>query len=158
MKNLKTYIATLILFFSISVAFSQEKEKNLDKSFAYNSVDPHYWDEPDYWPANLDAVIAAPKNHKILLKNDQVRVLEVTLAPGETEEIHHHRWPSVLYIQEAGDFIDYDEKGKIILDTRKLKTPLTFPMTMWKDPEASHSVENLSKTITIRLIRVEVKN
>ncbi|MDP3358368.1 MAG: hypothetical protein Q8S41_03365 [Lutibacter sp.] len=158
MKNLKTYVSLLIFSISISATFSQEKEKNLDKSFAYNSVDPHYWDEPDYWSANLDAVIAAPKNHKILLENDQVRVLEVTLAPGETEEIHHHRWPSVLYIQEAGDFIDFDEKGKIILDTRQLKTPLTFPMTMWKDPEAPHSVENLSTTITIRLIRVEMKN
>ncbi len=28
---------------------------------------------------------------------------------------------------------------------------------MWKDPEASHSVENLCKTDTIRLIRVELK-
>lgn len=158
MKKFNRRLALLIFSISISAAFSQEKEKNLDKSFFYNSVDPHYWDEPDYWPANLDAVIAGPKNHKILLENDQVRVLEVTLAPGETEKIHHHRWPSVLYIQEAGDFIDYDENGKIILDTRQLKTPLTFPMTMWKDPEAPHSVENLSKTITIRLIRVEMKN
>lgn len=158
MKKFNRRFALLIFSISISAAFSQEKEKNLDKSFVYNSVDPHYWDEPDYWSANLDAFIAAPKNHKILLENDQVRVLEVTLAPGETEKIHHHRWPSVLYIQEAGDFIDYDENGKIILDTRQLKTPLTFPMTMWKDPEAPHSVENLSKTITIRLIRVEMKN
>ncbi|MHB1196808.1 MAG: cupin domain-containing protein [Lutibacter sp.] len=158
MKKCNRRIVILIFSISISAAFSQEKEKNLDKSFVYNSVDPHYWDEPDYWLANLDAVIAAPKNHKILMENDQVRVLEITLLPGETEEIHHHRWPSVLYIQEAGDFIDYDEKGKIILDTRQLKTPLTFPMTMWKDPEAPHSVENLSTSITIRLIRVEMKN
>ncbi|MHB1146783.1 MAG: cupin domain-containing protein [Lutibacter sp.] len=158
MKKCNRRIVILIFSISISAAFSQEKEKNLDKSFVFNSVDPHYWDEPDYWLANLDAVIAAPKNHKILMENDQVRVLEITLLPGETEEIHHHRWPSVLYIQEAGDFIDYDEKGKIILDTRQLKTPLTFPMTMWKDPEAPHSVENLSTSITIRLIRVEMKN
>jgi len=30
-------------------------------------------------------------------------------------------------------------------------------MTIWKDPEAPHSVENLSKTITLRLIRLEMK-
>ena len=158
MKNLKNHLVLFILFVSISASFSQENEKFLDKTFVYNSVDPHYWDEPDYWPANLDAVIAAPKNHKILLENNQVRVLEVTLAPGETEKVHHHRWPSVLYIQEAGDFIDYDENGNIILDTRQLKTPLIFPMTMWKDLEAPHSIENLSKTKPIRLIRVEMKN
>ncbi|MDO9274483.1 MAG: hypothetical protein Q7T92_02920 [Lutibacter sp.] len=154
---MKTYITTLLLIFFAGSIYSQEKEKILDKSFAYNSVDPHYWDDLNDFQANLDAVIAAPKNHKILMENDKVRVLEVTLLPGETEEVHHHQWPSVLYIQEAGDFIDYNENGKIILDTRQLKTPLTFPMTMWKDPEAPHSVENLSKTITIRLIRVEMK-
>ncbi len=158
MKNLKNHLVLFILFVSISASFSQENEKFLDKTFVYNSVDPHFWDEPEYWPAKLDAVIAAPKNHKILLENNQVRVLEVTLAPGETEKVHHHRWPSVLYIQEAGDYIDYDEEGNIILDTRQLKTPLIFPTTMWKDPEALHSVENLSKTKPIRLIRVEMKN
>jgi hypothetical protein len=35
--------------------------------------------------------------------------------------------------------------------------PLTFPLTMWKEPEAPHSVENLSQTQPIRLIRVELK-
>ncbi len=157
MKKIKKHFLILILVVSISTAFSQEKEKITTQTFTYGSADPHL-DDSDYWQANLDAVIAAPDNHKILMENEKVRVLEVTLMPGETEEVHHHQWPSVLYIQEAGDFIDYDEEGKIILDTRELTTPLTFPMTMWKDPEAPHSVENLSKTITIRLIRVEMKN
>ena len=30
-------------------------------------------------------------------------------------------------------------------------------MTMWKEPEAPHAAENLSKTIPIHLIRVEMK-
>ncbi len=113
--------------------------------------------DPANWPAELDAVIAAPENHKILLENDKVRVLEVTLAPGENEPLHHHKWPSVLYIQEAGDFIDYDKDGKVIFDTRKLPEPLTFPLTMQKDSEAPHAVVNLSGTTPIRLIRVEIK-
>ncbi len=112
---------------------------------------------PDDFPEALDAVISAPKNHKILLENDKVRVLEVTLAPKELEPLHHHRWPSVIYIMEAGDFIDRDKDGNVILDTRELPNPLVFPMTIWKDPEAPHAVENLSDTITIRLIRVEMK-
>ncbi len=28
---------------------------------------------------------------------------------------------------------------------------------MWKDPEAPQAAENLSKTITVHLIRVEIK-
>jgi len=112
---------------------------------------------PADWPKELDAVIAAPDNHKILMENDRVRVLEVTMAPATIEPLHSHRWPSVLYIQSAGDFIDRDAEGEIILDTRTLPEPMTFPMTMWKAPEAPHSVENLSETQTIRLIRVEMK-
>jgi hypothetical protein len=112
---------------------------------------------PADWPREKDAVVAAPRNHKILVENENVRVLDVTVAPGEIEAVHSHRWPSVLYFMAAGDFIDRDADGKIILDTRTLKTPLTFPLTMWKEPEAPHSVENLSKTVTLHLVRVELK-
>lgn len=140
---------TLMLFLSMATAFGQEIRSN--QKIDYKTGDPATW------PAHLDAVIAAPENHKILLENDQVRVLEVFLAPGEKEPLHHHKWPSVLYIQEAGDFIDYDQDGKVIFDTRKLPEPLTFPLTMQKGPEAPHAPVNLSKTTPIRLIRVEMK-
>jgi mannose-6-phosphate isomerase-like protein (cupin superfamily) len=125
-------------------------------AFSQQTID-YKTGNPADWPKNQDAVIAAPKNHKILMENDKVRVLEVTLSPGEKEPVHHHQWPSVLYIQSAGDFIDYDGEGKVIFDTRTLKTPLVFPMVMYKEPEAPHAVENLSKTITLKLIRVEMK-
>ena len=42
------------------------------------------------------------------------------------------------------------------MDARQMDTPLTLPLTMWKDPEVPPSVENLSGT-PIRLIRVELK-
>jgi mannose-6-phosphate isomerase-like protein (cupin superfamily) len=113
---------------------------------------------PADWPRDKDAVLAAPGNHMVLLENDRVRVLDVKVAPGEVEAVHSHRWPSVLYIMVAGDFIDRDGNGKVIFDTRTLATPLTFPLTMYKEPEAPHSVENLSKTVTLHLVRVEMKN
>jgi hypothetical protein len=109
------------------------------------------------FPNELDAVIAAQKSHKVILENYKVRVLEVTLAPKEIEPLHHHKWSSVLYIMEAGDFIDRDIDGNVILDTRQLSEPLVFPMTMYKNPELTHSIENLSDTKSIRLIRVEMK-
>src|SRR5271165_1175988 len=46
--------------------------------------------------SSLDAVIAAPKHHKVLFENGQLRVLEVTLEPNDEEPVHHHRWPSVF--------------------------------------------------------------
>ena len=108
------------------------------------------------WPQSTDAVAAAPGNHHVLLENDQVRVLDVVVPPHTKEPVHAHCSPSVLYIMEASAFIDHDANGKVLLDTRDLKAPLTFPMTMWKDPEAPHSVENLSDK-PLHLIRVELK-
>ena len=108
------------------------------------------------WPQSTDAVAAAPVNHHVLLENDQVRVLDVVVPPHTKEPVHAHCSPSVLYIMEASAFIDHDASGKVLLDTRELEAPLTFPMTMWKDPEAPHSVENLSDK-PLHLVRVELK-
>jgi ketosteroid isomerase-like protein len=149
MKTIKNYLVLLVFLIATVAVFSQENK-------AHQKID-YKTGDPATWPAKLDAVRAAPKNHKILMENDQVRVLEVSLAPDEKEPLHHHKWPSVLYIQEAGDFIDYDSEGKVIFDTRKLPEPLSFPLTMQKEPEAPHAVVNLSKTKPIRLIRVELK-
>lgn len=155
MKNIAPF-NLLLAVFSLSCltnnnAFSQKPETLAGQFLKYNNGNA-----ADFL-AEQDAVIAAPDNHKILMENNKVRVLQVTLLPGEKEPVHNHRWPSVLYIETAGDWIDYNSDGKIILDTRTLKTPLQYPMTMYKEPEAPHTVENLSKTITIRLIRVEMK-
>jgi hypothetical protein len=53
------------------------------------------------WDPALDAVVAAPANHKVLFENDSLRVLEVTLAAGEEEPIHHHRWRSVFIFDQV---------------------------------------------------------
>lgn len=56
--------------------------------------------DPSGWDPNLDAVIAAPKHHKVLFENERVRVLEVTLEPNDEEPVHHHRWPSVFVFDQ----------------------------------------------------------
>jgi hypothetical protein len=112
---------------------------------------------PASWPAELEATIAAPDNHKILLENERVRVLEVTLGPGEVEPLHFHRWPSVLHITQADEWIDRDAQASVIFDSRA-GPPLLLPLTMWKGPEAPHSPVNLSDSVEVRLIRVEIKD
>ena len=152
MKTVNRVVVLLVLLsLSATNSFSQNKDTKTDSSIIYKTG------KPADWPKENDAVIAAPRSHKILLENEKVRVLDVTVSPGETEAVHSHRWPSVLYVLSAGDFIDRDGEGNVIFDTRQLKTPLQYPMTIWKDPEAPHAVENLSKTITLHLIRVEMK-
>src|SRR5690242_7258521 len=96
--------------------------------------------KPAEWSIYQDAVIAARENHKILLENDSVRVLQVTILPGKTEALHYHRWPSVLYVMEGENFIDRDSAGNVIFDSRKTPLPKP-PLAMWVGPESLHSVE-----------------
>lgn len=43
-----------------------------------------------------DAVVAAPKNHRVLYEDAHIRLLEVIVQPGETENWHTHSWASAL--------------------------------------------------------------
>lgn len=52
--------------------------------------------DPSTWDPAFDAVVAAPKHHKVLFENESLRVIEVTLPPNDEEPVHHHRWPSVF--------------------------------------------------------------
>ena len=54
--------------------------------------------DPATWDPALDAVPAAPENHKVLYEDDVIRVVSVSIAPGKTEKPHHHRFPSVFVI------------------------------------------------------------
>ena len=108
------------------------------------------------WAAETDAVTAAPANHKILLENERVRVLEVTVQPGEREAVHAHCNPSAMYIMQAGPYRDYDGKGKILSDVGDAPPSSVYPVAIWRQPEAPHSVENLD-TKALRLLRVELK-
>lgn len=113
----------------------------------------------DAAPADLDAVAAAPGNHKILLENDRVRVLQVEVAPGETEPIHEHRWPSVIHIQAAQPGVDvrYEVRGGKLVETERFDIPAgTPPPAIWVPREQPHSVKNLGSA-SFRLLRVELK-
>ncbi|MGH7517077.1 MAG: hypothetical protein ACREOC_06365 [Gemmatimonadales bacterium] len=107
------------------------------------------------WPDSLDAVRAAPANHRMVLENDAVRVLDVTVRPGEREPLHAHCWPSAMYLMAAGRYRDYDASGAVLADVKAAPDSI-FPMTLWVEPEAPHAVENLDAR-PVRLLRVELK-
>jgi hypothetical protein len=56
--------------------------------------------DPSTWDHALDAVIAAPKYHKVLFENERMRLLEVTLEANDEEPVHHHRCPTVVGLQQ----------------------------------------------------------
>jgi hypothetical protein len=68
--------------------------------------------KPDLDPR--DAVIAAPKNHKALYEDNHIRLLEVTVQPGETEKLHTHRWPAVAVADAPQPRVsDRSETGQV---------------------------------------------
>ena len=66
------------------------------------------------WPPHLDALVAAPANHRLLFEDPGVRVLEVTVAPGERENLHHHRWPSIMVVLARPNYRNFDADGNEI--------------------------------------------
>jgi quercetin dioxygenase-like cupin family protein len=136
----------------------QPRQEELTKAVSTPSQKPLKYDSnnPPTWPDALDATVAAPQNHKVLLENERVRVLEVTVQPGEREPVHGHKWPSVMYVMAEDLIRDYDSEGKLLYDSRTDKARMKTPYTIWMPPQAPHSVENLSKT-PLRLLRVELK-
>ena len=60
--------------------------------------------QPQQWPDDLDALIAAPKHHKLLFENELVRVLDTNIPPGETTAVHTHCFASSLIVINWSDF------------------------------------------------------
>ena len=83
------------------------------------------------WPDSLDAVKAAPENHKVVYEDSTVRVLQVLLNGHKAEPIHTHKWKSIMWIakpavpctmyqyslNEAGKFVASDSVTIPHMDT-----------------------------------------
>lgn len=108
------------------------------------------------WPADLDAIIAAPNHHKLLLENEQVRILDTCIMPGERTAIHTHQYPAALYIVSWSEFIRYDDKGNIMLDSRKLEKQPSPEVALWSAALEPHALENIGNS-KLHVISVELK-
>ena len=89
-------------------------------------------------------------------ENDDVRVLETRIGPGETVPVHTHRWPSVLYVLSTGHFVRRDDAGSVLSDTRATGTLPEPGTAVWIAAMPPHTVENVDSS-EIRLLNVELK-
>jgi hypothetical protein len=113
--------------------------------------------EKETWPDALDALVAASDHHTLLFENEQVRVLQTRIPPGETAPVHTHRWPCVLFVRAWSDFIRRDPDGKITLDTRQLPEKPALNVPTWQQPLPPHSLENIGGTEFLAM-HVEIKD
>jgi len=109
------------------------------------------------WSDSLDAMVAAPEHHEVLLENERVRVLDSRIKAGESVPVHTHRWASVLYILGTSDFIRYDPEGNVVFDSRSKESSIEAGTVTWSGPLSAHSVWNVGET-EIRVISVELKD
>jgi hypothetical protein len=111
---------------------------------------------PSAWPDELDAMIAAPGYHTVMLENDAVRVLDTTVPAGHTVPLHTHAWPAVHYILSWSDFIRRDQAGAILLDSRNNPQRPPEGTAHWSGPLPPHTLENVGES-SLRAITIELK-
>ena len=109
------------------------------------------------WPPELDALVAAPRHHRLLFENDRVRVLDTRIAPGDTVPLHTHRWPAVHQIMSWSDFVRRDADGKVTVDTRGKPAPASLPAVMWGEPLPPHTLENVGSA-ELHVVSTELKD
>lgn len=113
------------------------------------------------WPHSLDAAVAAPDSHNVLMENERVRVVEVVIQPGEKEPMHTHRWPSVMMVDKAARIRYYDEDENLAYESPERgesnRAEQSPPETEWMEPEGPLAVENVD-TVPYHALRVELKN
>ena len=97
----------------------------------------------------IDPTRAAPDNYKLIMENDHVLVLEMTLKAGEKDNQHSHHDETVFFVQGG--------KVKIHLpDGNAVEAELPDGHVMWHEAW-THTVENVG-TSDIRAIIVESKH
>lgn len=106
------------------------------------------------WPTTLDALVAAPDSHRVLLENDRVRVLEVVVEPHTREPEHTHQAASIMVVDQPSRIRYYAG------DTLQFESPeqadSSGAQVSWMEPEGPHSVENIDDR-RYHAIRIELK-
>ena len=96
-----------------------------------------------------DPVKQSPQYYKVLLENDQVRVLEYRLKPGQKEPMHTHS-EGVLYI--FGDA----KMRTTYPDGRTEENAGRAGEAHWRNP-VTHALENIGST-EAHALAVDLKN
>lgn len=97
-----------------------------------------------------DAVNVAGHLHTILYEDDKMRVLKVTVKPGDEAEMHWHP-RNMNYILKSGSlkFIDPQNNSKEIFLNEG-------DVTSWKEP-GFHAVVNTGDSV-VETVQVELKD
>ena len=96
-----------------------------------------------------DPVKVSPDYYKVLLENEQVRVLEYRLKPGQKEGLHSHS-AGLVYGFTTAKTKSTSLDGKVTEGSGKAGD------VFWRNP-TTHSLENIGTT-DVHALAVELKN
>jgi predicted metal-dependent enzyme (double-stranded beta helix superfamily) len=113
--------------------------------------------DPKTWNPKQDALASGKKNHVVIFEDSKIRVLSVTVAPGEVEIPHHHQWPSIIVYDSPVKSENRDGKGNLLAPKQRAGDKVELPRVIRVPPEALHSVSNLDAK-PLHLIRIEFKD
>lgn len=155
----KYLIIGILIGIGVSFAASKIMHKPLqEKELA--SVDLSIKEKWE-WPEDLDALKAAPDNHKIVYEDKNVRVLAVILDGKKSEPIHTHKWKSIMWISKPivpCQINNYkkDLNGKLIKSDSVVIKEMPIDKGQLINPEGPTSIANLGNDNGVAY-RVEFK-
>lgn len=85
-------------------------------------------------------------------ENEFVRVLDTNIHPGEITKPHTHKYPASLYCLSWSNFIRYDEKGNVLVDSKSLSRWFG----LMERPLTAHCLKNTGDN-DLHVISVEIK-
>jgi mannose-6-phosphate isomerase-like protein (cupin superfamily) len=104
-------------------------------------------DIKDWKMTYIDPVESSPNNYKVLQEDDNVRMLEMIVAPGESDNLHSHPSEAVYFITGG--------KARVTVDGEEMEMELPDGASMLHGAW-THQVTNVGDTV-IRAIIVETK-
>ena len=97
-----------------------------------------------------DAVNIAPHLHSVIFEDDKMRVLKVSVKPGDKAEMHWHP-RNINYVLSTGT-LRFNRPDGTTADVELSDGQVTSSPT-----ESSHAVENIGDTL-VETIQVELKD
>ena len=108
------------------------------------------------WPASMDQIITSRQTDNVRFETFDLRFVEVTISPGQKQEMGEQLFPSVLLFyqgQPKGMMTSFD--GKTVQVARKFER-VKFPQAIREGKQPPHSFEN-TDTFPAHYYRVEFK-
>jgi beta-alanine degradation protein BauB len=120
--------------------------------FAALQIEPKPAANPKPFPKeSMDAVIVDPTHYQVVLENEWIRAIRLTVGPHEKLKMHKHPATSaVVVLLTDQDMRQYHADGTSRESHYKAGT------VRWAEPDAAHQDENLGDK-PFRLIRIELK-